>query len=73
MPVALGFRWVKADDNGRYTFDNLSLGDYILSAPSPPLKEDPEAIGQRTIDQIRAAESEDQIAAAVTGGRPTSA
>ena len=68
IPSGQGFAWVRADRNGRYSFDNMALGDYVLSAPSPPVKDDPEEIAQQTIDAIRSAGSQDEILAAVTDG-----
>jgi Tol biopolymer transport system component/protocatechuate 3,4-dioxygenase beta subunit len=44
IPVEGGFAWVEADGLGRYQFPNMSPGDYLVSAPSPPTTEDPEEI-----------------------------
>ncbi|MFN0129716.1 MAG: Ig-like domain-containing protein, partial [Verrucomicrobiales bacterium] len=33
------FMWVRADGSGLFSFDNLGLGSYDLSAPSPPVEE----------------------------------
>jgi len=65
IPRSAGFQWVKADSSGRYSFDNMALGDYILSAPSPPIKEDVEAVATRTIETIKNASSNDELAGAV--------
>jgi hypothetical protein len=43
----------------------MALGDYLLSAPSPPVKEDPEATAARAIEAIASAQSSDEIVAAV--------
>jgi len=65
IPMGDGFFWVRANEFGRYTFDNMALGDYFVSAPSPPVKEDPEAISARALEAIRNQASVDEIAAAV--------
>ena len=35
MPMEDGFRWVVADGEGNYQFDNVSLGGWTVSAPGP--------------------------------------
>ena len=38
-PMGLGFRWVNADAQGNYRFEDMSLGDYTVSAPAPPAQD----------------------------------
>ncbi len=55
------FLWVSADDEGIFAFDNLGLGTYDLSAPSPPVEDfDADA----AISQIRSGDA-DQVRAAI--------
>ncbi len=39
-----GFAWVEADDDGQFEFPGMSPGEYIVSAPSPPVTEDTETL-----------------------------
>ncbi|HKS38859.1 MAG TPA: LamG-like jellyroll fold domain-containing protein, partial [Verrucomicrobiae bacterium] len=60
-PFGLGFRWIKADAQGNYRFEDMSLGDYTVSAPAPPAQ-DTDAAG--LISTLRDG-SEEEIQAAI--------
>ncbi len=37
FPGGGGFYWTEVDEEGRYAFDNLPLGEWVVSAPAPPV------------------------------------
>lgn len=39
LPQDGGFFWTLADGAGRYAFENLPLGSYLIAAPSPPVED----------------------------------
>lgn len=61
LPEQKGFAWVRLDENGRFTFPNMGLGDYIVSAPAPPVQEKET---DELLEELRTA-ADDQIAAAL--------
>lgn len=61
IPVEGGFAWTKANDNGFFTFINMPPGEYIVSAPAPPVKKPIEEL----LEDIENG-SQDELIAAVT-------
>ncbi|MEI7731986.1 MAG: Ig-like domain-containing protein [Verrucomicrobiota bacterium] len=62
LPVDGGFLWVNADNRGFYKFENMGLGNYTVSAPSPPVAEtDVSGI----MDKLKNGGSEEEIMAAI--------
>lgn len=61
IPVEGGFAWTKANDNGFFTFINMPPGEYIVSAPAPPVKKPIEEL----LEDIESG-SQDELIAAVT-------
>ena len=39
LPDGSGFLWTTANDEGVYSFDNLPLREYVISAPAPPAQD----------------------------------
>lgn len=60
MPEGNGFRWVPADSEGNFRFENLALDRYKISAPAPPILDTNVA---PLIDQIREGSQDDILAA----------
>jgi hypothetical protein len=44
LPVDQGFYWTNADASGRYAFEPLALGTYVVSAPAPAVVDADSAI-----------------------------
>jgi len=68
IPATGGFYWVNANSNGEYEFNGFGLGSYIVSAPSPPVKKNAEALAAEALDaigQARSGSSPDEAAALV--------
>jgi hypothetical protein len=61
IPVVGGFYWTDADEDGNYSFENLGLGGYTLSAPANATA--PQINEEQLMSQIRSGD-EDQILAA---------
>ncbi|MCB9690224.1 MAG: Ig-like domain-containing protein [Alphaproteobacteria bacterium] len=58
IPSSQGFYWTPVDGNGHYSFVPLGLGDYLLSAPAPPIVDVEgfaDALGSLDAAQIRSA------------------
>ncbi len=62
IPVANGFLWTPANANGVFRFDNLSLGDYTVSAPAPPVA-DNDVSG--ILDVLAGRPSQDELLGAI--------
>lgn len=54
-----GFAWVEANDDGEFEFPGMAPGEYIVSAPSPPVTEDTESL----IDEALGRTDEEVLAA----------
>ncbi len=61
VPMSGGFYWTDADSQGNYVFENLGLGNYILSAPANAVS--PQLDVNKLNEQIRSG-NEDEILAA---------
>lgn len=44
IPVEKGFLWTKVDQNGFFKFINIPPGEYIVSAPAPPVRKTAEEL-----------------------------
>lgn len=55
IPQPGGFLWTMANPAGVFEFNGLGLGNYTVSAPSPPVKEKADELAQRALDAIASA------------------
>jgi hypothetical protein len=61
IPMDKGFAYTKANGSGVFRFINIPPGEYIVSAPAPPVS----ATEEELLEQLRSQEN-DQIMAALT-------
>ncbi|HYG24635.1 MAG TPA: Ig-like domain-containing protein [Verrucomicrobiae bacterium] len=61
IPLTGGFYWTDADSQGNYSFENLGLGNYTLSAPANAVS--PQLDVNRLNEQIRSGNEEEIMAA----------
>jgi hypothetical protein len=61
IPYTSGFFYTDADAQGNYRFENLGLGDYTLSSPSPDISKTADVSG--LLEQIRTGDESQVLAA----------
>jgi hypothetical protein len=62
MPMDEGFRWVDADGEGRYKFENVDLREWTVSAPSGEASSKDVS---KILETLRTSGSEEEIQAAI--------